>query len=89
MINTPWHVKIDAQWLFFCMILSVGGTLIDLSVSVKARLDLNTDAHGTLIFDNFDECSPKNHERTRRAEVGYHLLQHETTNVTASPRSDH
>ena len=63
--------------------------LIDLAVSMKARPELYTDAHGTLIFDNYDECSPKNHERTHSAEVGCHLLQHETTDVTASLRSDH
>ena len=73
----------------YFMILPVGGTLIDLSVSMKAKLELYTDARGTLIFDNYDECSPNNHERTHRAEVGYHWLQHETTDVTASPRSDH
>ena len=71
------------------MILPVGGTLIDLAVLMKARLELYPDAHRTLIFDNYDECSPKNHERTHRAKVGYHWLQHETTDVTASPRSDH
>ena len=89
MINTPWHAKIDAQELFYFMILPVVGTLTDLAVSMKARLELYTDAHGTLIFDNYDECSPKNHERTQRAELGYHSSQHETTDVTASPRSGH
>ena len=89
MINTPWHARIDAQELFYFMILPVGGSIIDLAGSMKARLELYTDAHGTLIFDNYDECSPKNHERTRRAEVGYHWLQHETTVVTASPRNNH
>ena len=89
MINTPWHARIDAQELFYFMILPVGGSIIDLAVSMKARLELYTDAHGTLIFDNYDECSPKNHKRTRRAEVGYHWLQHETTVVTASPRNNH
>ena len=71
------------------MILPAGGTLIDPTVPMEARLEPDTDAHGTLIFDNCDECSPKNHERTHRAEVGYHLLQHESTDFTASPRSDH
>ena len=89
MINTPWCVKIEAHGLFYLMILPVGGTLIDLAVSMKARLELYTDAHGTLIFDNYDECSPKNHDITHRAEVGYHWLQHETTDVTAWPRRDH
>ena len=69
--------------------LPVRGTLIDLADSMTAMLELYTDAHGTLIFDNYDECSPKNHERTHQAEVGYHWLQHETTDVTALPRSDH
>ena len=81
MTNTPWHAKIDAQELFYFMILPVGGTLIDLSVSMKVRLQLYTDARGTLIFDNYDECSPNNHERTHRAEVGNHWLQHETREV--------
>ena len=36
---------------------------------MKARLELYTDAHGTLIFDKYGECSPKNHERTRHMEV--------------------
>ena len=88
MINTPWHAKIDARGLFYFMILPVGGSLIDPAVSMKARLELYTDAHGTLIFDNHDECSPKNHERAHRVEMGYHWLKHEITDVTASPRSD-
>ena len=71
MLNTPWYAKIDAQELFYFIILLVGGTLIYLSVSMKARLELYTDAHGTLIFDNYDECSPKIHEKAHRAEVGY------------------
>ena len=70
MINTPWHAKIDAQQLVCLMILPVGGALIDLSVSMKARLELYTNAHGTLIFYKYEECSPKNHERTRRVQVG-------------------
>ena len=78
-INTPWHADIDAQELFNFMILPVGGNLIDLAVSMKARLELYTNAHGILIFDNYDECSPKNHERTHRAGVGYNSLQHENT----------
>ena len=69
MINTPWHAKINAQELFYFMILPVGGTLIDLAVSMKTRLELYSDAHGTLIFDNYDECSPKNHARTHRADI--------------------
>ena len=56
--------------------------------AMKARLELYTDAQGT-IFDNYDECSHKNHERTHRVELGYHWLQYETTDVTASPRSGH
>ena len=52
------------------MVLPVGGTLIDLAVSMKTRLELYTDAHGTLIFANYDECTHKNHERTHCAEVG-------------------
>ena len=64
MINTPWHAKIDAHQLFYFVILSVGGTLIDAVVSTKARLYLDTDAHGTLIFDKYEECSSKNHDRT-------------------------
>ena len=35
MINTPWHAKIDAQELFYFMILPVGWTLIDLVVSMN------------------------------------------------------
>ena len=42
MINTPWYAKIDAQQLFYFVILYVGGTLIDLSVSMKARLEIYT-----------------------------------------------
>ena len=72
-INTPspWHTEIDAQHLFCFVILSVRlrGTLIDLAVSMKDRLELYTDAHGTLVFDKYEECSPKNHERTRRKEM--------------------
>ena len=89
MINTAWHAKIDAQELFYFMILPVGGNLNDLAAPLKARLELYTDAHGTLIFDNYNKCSPKNHEITHRMEVGYHWLQHETTDVTALPRSDY
>ena len=70
MINTPWYAKIHAQELFYFMILPVGRTVIDPAASLKTRLELYTDAHGTLIFDNYDDCSPKNHERTHRVEVG-------------------
>ena len=70
MINNPWHAKIDAQWLFYFILLPVGATLIDLAVSMKERLELYTYAHGTLIFDNYDECTPKNHERTHRGQNG-------------------
>ena len=69
MINTPWHAKIDAQQLFYCMILLVGGALIDLAVSMKARLELYTDARETVRFDKYEECYHKNHERTRHAEM--------------------
>ena len=72
MVNTPWHVKIAATQLFYFMILSVGGNLNVPAVSMKARLELYTYAHGTLIFDKYmyEECSPQNHERTRSTEVG-------------------
>ena len=70
MINTPWHAEIDAHQLFYFVILSVGGTLIDLVVSMKARLELYTDIHGALIFDKYEECSSKNHDRTCHVEMG-------------------
>ena len=35
MIKTPWHAKIDTHQLFYSVILSVGGTLIVLAVSMK------------------------------------------------------
>ena len=54
-INTPWHAKIDAQQLFYFVISPVGGTFIDLTVSMKARLELCADAHGILIFDKWEE----------------------------------
>ena len=78
MINTHWHAKIDAQELFYFIILPVGGSLIDPAVSLKTRLELYTDAHGTLTIDNYDECSPKNHERTepivqRWGTIGYNM----------------
>ena len=38
MINTHWHAKIDAQQLFYFMILPVGRILIDLAVSIKGTL---------------------------------------------------
>ena len=47
MINTTWHAKIDAQQTFYFVILSVEGALIDIAVSMKAMLELFTDAHGT------------------------------------------
>ena len=40
MTNTPWHAKIDSQEVFYFIILPVGGTLIELAVSMKARLKL-------------------------------------------------
>ena len=72
MINTPspWHVKIDAQPLFRFVILWVRKTLIDLAVSMTASLELYTDTHGTLMFGKYEKCSPKNHERTYREEMG-------------------
>ena len=45
------------------MIAPVWATLIDIAVSMKARLDRYTKAYGTLIFDNYDECAPKNHAK--------------------------
>ena len=75
--STPWYFQLEEP------------DLIDPAVSMTARLELYTDAHGTLISDNYDECSPKNHERTHRGEVRCHWLQQETTDVTASMRSDH
>ena len=54
MINTPWDAEMDVHQLFYFVILSVGGALIDLVVSMKARLLLYTDAHGTLIFDKYE-----------------------------------
>ena len=42
MINTDWHVKIDAQQLFYFMILPVGRILIDLAVSIKGTLQRST-----------------------------------------------
>ena len=54
-INTPRHAKIDAQQLFYFVILPVGGTLIDLVVSMKAGLELCTDAYGILISDKCEE----------------------------------
>ena len=74
----PGMLKIDFQELFYFMIMPFGGTLIDLVLSMKARFEIYTNGHGTSICDNYNECSPKNHERTHRAEVGYHWLQHET-----------
>ena len=56
---------------------------------MKARLELYIDTHATLIFDNYDECYPKKYEIIHHAEVGYHWLQHETTDITASPRINH
>ena len=89
MINTPWHAKINVYQLFYFVILSVGGTLIDLAVSMKARLELYTDGHGTFIFDKYEECSPTNHERTCRAEMGtIGWLHHQITDVITSLRSD-
>ena len=38
MINTHWHAKIDAQQLFYFMILSVERILNDLAVSIKGTL---------------------------------------------------
>ena len=38
MIKTHWHAKIDAQQLFYFMILPVGRILIDLVVSIKGTL---------------------------------------------------
>ena len=50
MIDTPWYAKIDAKQLFYTAILPVGGTLIDLAVSMKAR----QDSHGTLILKKYE-----------------------------------
>ena len=88
MINTPWHAKINAQHCFYFVILPVGvcvcggggggggGGLIDHAVWIKRGLELYSDAHETLIFDKYEECTPKNHERTRHVEVrinGYNI----------------
>ena len=52
----PGMLKIE---LFYFMILPVGGTLIDLALSMKARLEIYTNGHGTSICDNYNKCSPK------------------------------
>ena len=49
-IDTRWCAKIDAQQLYYFMILPVGGTLIDLAASMKARLILQRCPW------NFDIC---------------------------------
>ena len=67
MINTHWHAKIDAQQLFNFMILPVGRILIDQAVSITGTLQ--RCPHNFYIF-KYEECSPKNHEITRRTEVG-------------------
>ena len=88
MINTHWQAKIDAQLLFYFMILLVGRIWIDLAASMnEGMLELYTDAHGTLAFDKYKECSPKNHERTHGG--GVHWLKHQSTDAIASLRSDH
>ena len=43
MINIPWHGKIEAQQLFYFVILPVGGTLIDLVVSMKRTRRVDGD----------------------------------------------
>ena len=35
-----------------------------------AKIDTQQDAHRIFIFVKYEECSPKNHESTRRTEVG-------------------
>ena len=65
MINTHWHAKIDAQQLF--MLFPTGRILIDLAVSIKGTLQRWPQ--------NFSICQvrrmlSKNHESTRRTEVG-------------------
>ena len=86
MINTDWHVKIDAQQLFYFMILPVGRILIDLAVSIKGTLQRCPQ--------NFYICQVRrmlspDHESTHRTEVGpigWNVKVY--TVVTASLRSD-
>ena len=67
MINTHWHAKIDAQQLFYFMILPVERILIDLAVSIKGTLK---DTHRIFIFVKYEECSLKNHGSSCGTEVG-------------------
>ena len=40
--------------------------------------ELYKDAHKFFIFVKNEECSPKNHESTRRTEVGVHWLKYQS-----------
>ena len=90
MINTPWHVTIDTQELFFFMILPVGGTWSNWSIgSLKARLELYIAAHGTFDIWQLQWMLSQEPRENPSCGGGVHWLQHETIDVTALLRSDH
>ena len=66
----PDMLFVDAQQLLYHVVWPIGGTPVDLAASMKARVEVYSDAHRTLVFDKYQEISPKDHERTRRAGVG-------------------
>ena len=87
MINTPWHVKIDTQELFFFMILPVGGTWSNWSsclIEGKAWTLYRCTWNFWYLTTTMNALP-----RTHRVGVGCHWLQHETIDITALLRSDH
>ena len=66
----PDMLIVDAQQLLYHVVWPIGGTPVYLAASMKARVEVYSDAHRTLVFDKYQEISPKDHERTRRAGVG-------------------
>ncbi len=73
-------VVIDAQQLLYHVVWPVDGNVSVLAASMKKRLDKYSDSKTVLVFDKYEEFSPKDQERIRRGGAGStdYNLTHQT-----------
>lgn len=78
--SPPEVVVIDAQQLLYHVVWPVGGNVSVLAASMKRRLDKYSDSKKVLVFDKYEELSPKDQERIRRGGAGStdYNLTHQT-----------
>lgn len=73
-------VVVDAQQLLYHVVWPVGSNVSALAASVKNKLDRYGDSRKVLVFDKYEDLSPKDHERIRRSGAGStdYNLTHQT-----------